>query len=279
MADLVASTSGPRVKLELDLDPDVPAAVADENQLEMAILNLAVNARDAMPDGGTLTIASRVETVSASHPMKLPAGEYVRLSVADTGAGMDQETVVRAIEPFFSTKGIGRGTGLGLSMVHGLANQLGGALDIKSRVGVGTKVELWLPASSKEAAAVEKPLLQALSDVTGTVLLVDDEELVRMSTAHMLSELGFRVVEASSAQEALRLVDEGTNFSLLVTDHLMPGMTGVELVRTLQERGNSVPALVISGYTEVGDVAPDLALLVKPFRQADLAHQIAQLSG
>jgi CheY-like chemotaxis protein len=191
---------------------------------------------------------------------------------------MDQETVVRAIEPFFSTKGIGRGTGLGLSMVHGLANQLGGALDIKSHLGVGTKVELWLPASSRKAATVEKQLLSALPHVTGTVLLVDDEELVRVSTADMLSELGFRVVEASSAQEALSLMDEATSFCLIVTDHLMPGMTGVELVRTLQERGYSVPALVISGYADVGDVAPDLALLVKPFRQADLAHEIAQLS-
>jgi signal transduction histidine kinase len=278
MADLVASTSGPRVKLELDLDPDVPAAIADQNQLEMAILNLAVNARDAMPDGGTITIASRMETVSANHPMNLSSGVYVRLSVADTGAGMDQETVVRAIEPFFSTKGIGRGTGLGLSMVHGLANQLGGALDIKSHLGVGSKVELWLPASSRKAATVEKQLLSALPHVTGTVLLVDDEELVRVSTADMLSELGFRVVEASSAQEALSLMDEATSFCLIVTDHLMPGMTGVELVRTLQERGYSVPALVISGYADVGDVAPDLALLVKPFRQADLAHEIAQLS-
>jgi signal transduction histidine kinase/CheY-like chemotaxis protein len=278
IADLVASTSGPRVKLELDLDPDVPAAVADQNQLEMAILNLAVNARDAMPEGGTLTIASRVETVSANHPMKLSPGIFVRLSVADTGAGMDQETVVRAIEPFFSTKGIGKGTGLGLSMVHGLANQLGGALDIKSYLGVGTKVELWLPASSEEAAALEKPLSHSLPEVVGTVLLVDDEELVRMSTADMLSELGFRVVEAGSAHEALRLLDDGNGFSLIVTDHLMPGMTGVELVRTLKERGISVPALVVSGYAEVEDIAPDLALLVKPFRQADLAHQIAQLA-
>jgi CheY-like chemotaxis protein len=164
-------------------------------------------------------------------------------------------------------------------MVHGPANQLGGALDIKSFLVVGTKVELWLPASSKEAAAVDKPTSYALPDVTGTVLLVDDEELVRMSTADMLSELGFRVVEAGSAQEALLLVDEGTNFSLIVTGHLMPGMTGVELIRNLRECGISVPALLVSGYAEVEDVAPDLALLVKPFRQGDLAHQIAQLAG
>jgi CheY-like chemotaxis protein len=211
--------------------------------------------------------------------MKLSPGVYIRLSVADTGAGMDQATVVRAIEPFFSTKGIGKGTGLGLSMVHGLANQLGGALDIKSYLGVGTKFELWLPASSEEAVAMEKPSSHALPDVVGTVLLVDDEELVRMSTADMLSELGFRVVGASSAQEALRRLDEVTDFSLIVTDHLMPGMTGLELVRTLKERGITVPALVVSGYAEVEDLAPDLALLVKPFRQADLAHQIALLAG
>jgi signal transduction histidine kinase len=145
MADLVASTSGPRVKVEVDVAPGTPAVTADPNQLEMAILNLAVNARDAMPDGGALIIAARPEAVAAGHRSSLAPGRYVRLSVSDTGMGMDAETARRAIEPFFSTKGIGKGTGLGLSMVHGLVAQLGGAMTIQSRPGAGTTVELRVP--------------------------------------------------------------------------------------------------------------------------------------
>jgi PAS domain S-box-containing protein len=278
MADLVASTSGPRVKLTVDVAPDLPPVHADANQLEMAILNLAVNARDAMPDGGALTIAAAGETLATDNSATLEAGRYVRLSIADTGKGMDEATLTRAIEPFFSTKGLGRGTGLGLSMVHGLAAQLGGALKIQSKPGIGTKVELWLPISPDATASPERGADKKASPAAGTVLLVDDEELIRISTADMLSELGYDVVEAASAEQAINLVDEGLHVDLLVTDHLMPGMTGTELARALRERRPAMQVLVVSGYAEVDDVAPDLPRLAKPFRRTDLAASVANLA-
>jgi signal transduction histidine kinase len=147
MAGLVSSTTGPQIRVVVEVADDLPRAKADPNQLEMALLNLAVNPRDAMPDGGTLRISAAAQTVRAGARPGLKAGRYICLSVADTGAGMDETTLARAIEPFFSTKGFGKGTGLGLSMVHGLASQLGGAMAIKSKLGLGTNVELWLPQS------------------------------------------------------------------------------------------------------------------------------------
>jgi CheY-like chemotaxis protein len=190
---------------------------------------------------------------------------------------MDEETVARAIEPFFSTKGIGKGTGLGLSMAHGLASQLGGALHISSRPGLGTKIDVWLPVSA-EASATQNLATVRLRGVkaSGVCLLVDDEELVRMSTADMLGDLGFSVREARSAEEALRLIDDGLEIDVLVTDHLMPGMTGVDLVRALRRRHPTAPALIISGFAETDSIAPDLLRLAKPFRQADLAATLAK---
>ncbi len=253
--------------------------VADPNQLEMAILNLAVNARDAMSDGGTLTIGAADESVGAEHRSSLPGGDYVRLTVADTGVGMDEAVRARAIEPFFSTKGIGKGTGLGLSMVHGLVAQLGGALTIQSKPAVGTCIELWLPIAGAPATEAERPSDVAALPSAGTALLVDDEELVRMSTADMLAELGYDVMEAGSAEEALKMVEGGLRFDLLVTDHLMPGMTGSDLAREVRERRPGVPVLLVSGYAEVDGISPDLPRLTKPFRRADLAASVAALAG
>lgn len=279
MGDLVASTLGPRVRVRIDAAADLPAAKADPNQLEMALLNLAVNARDAMPDGGTLTIRARAETADGATHLPLTPGLYVRLSVEDSGTGMDAATLARAIEPFFSTKGIGRGTGLGLSMVHGLAAQLAGALDISSQPGAGTNVELWLPTTVDSVATAARTDGGETCAAVGTVLLVDDEELVRMSTADMLAELGYAVVEVGSAEEALRLVDGGVQFDMLVTDHLMPGMTGTALARAVRERRPGTRVLVISGYAEADGIAPDLPRLTKPFRQADLATLVATLAA
>jgi signal transduction histidine kinase len=277
MADLVASTSGPTVRVEIDVATDLPPARADANQIEMAILNLSVNARDAMADGGRLIITAAVETVEGPHRANLPAGTYIHLSVADTGAGMDEATLGRAVEPFFSTKGIGKGTGLGLSMVHGLAAQLGGGLAIDSKPGLGTKVELWLPVSTEAVEPSSETDTLPTAPRTGTALLVDDEELVRVITADMLSELGYAVIEAGSGEDALRLFGEGSGFDLVVTDHLMSGMSGTELVRQLRIGRPDLSALIVSGYADVEGVAPDIARLVKPFRQADLAAAIAQL--
>jgi signal transduction histidine kinase len=279
MAELVESTSGPRVKVEVVVEPELPAALADANQVEMAILNLAVNARDAMPDGGRLSIGVSSHSVQRGHKSKLPAGSYVCLAVSDTGIGMDPSTLSRAIEPFFSTKGVGQGTGLGLSMVHGLASQLGGALTISSRPGIGTCVELWLPVADEEAASFEEIREAETAPGVGEVLLVDDEALVRASTAHMLSELGFTVTEVGSAEEAVGLLRDGFCPDLLVTDHLMPGKSGTELVKEAQAMCPDMRALIVSGYADEAGIANDVARLVKPFRHSDLAASVTAVMG
>ncbi len=279
MAELIASTLGPQIRVVAEVGDDLPNARADLNQLEMALLNLGVNARDAMPDGGSLRISAGVERIGAGHRSNLRPGDYVLLSVADTGIGMDEETLKRAIEPFFSTKGVGQGTGLGLSMVHGLMSQLGGALTIVSQPGIGTNVELWLPVSDE---AVEEPeaALAVAPVTTGqeTALVVDDEDLVRASTADMLIDLGYSVVEASSAEDALQMISGGLRPDVVVTDHLMPKMTGTELARTLLSERPDMPILIVSGYAEVGGIAPDLPRLTKPFRHSELAASLSALN-
>ncbi|WP_128565166.1 PAS domain S-box protein [Methylobacterium crusticola] len=280
MGDLVSSTTGPQIKVVVDTSEELPPAMADPNQLEMALLNLSVNARDAMPEGGTLRITAQAETVGPGHHSGLRPGTYIRLSVADTGTGMDEATRARAVEPFFSTKGIGKGTGLGLSMVHGLASQLSGALTIQSRQGLGTNVELWLPRSNANQDATEAAAEPARPPLPrGTALLVDDEELVRMSTADMLTDLGYAVVEAVSGEEALRLVHAGERFELLVTDHLMPGITGTDLARAVRSLRPEAQVLLVSGYAESDGVAADLPRLTKPFRKDELASILAQLTN
>ena len=278
MAGLIGSTLGPIIDVRVELAADLPPAKADPNQLEMALLNLAVNARDAMPDGGELTIAARRESVRTQQSLQLKPGHYVRLSVLDTGMGMDEATLSRAVEPFFSTKGIGRGTGLGLSMVHGLAAQLGGGLTIESAPGEGTTINLWLPISLAVADGDEQTVeAPPVPEVLGTALLVDDEELVRMSTADMLTDFGYEVREAGSAEEALQLVRAGLKPDLLVTDHLMPGMTGAQLARELRTGRPDLPVLIVSGYAEAEGVDVELPRLTKPFRNAELAASLSAL--
>jgi PAS domain S-box-containing protein len=278
MGDLVSSTTGPQIKVVVEAPDDLPAARADPNQLEMAILNLAVNARDAMPDGGTLRISAARGAARGGERPGLKAGDYIRLSVADTGAGMDEATMARAIEPFFSTKGIGKGTGLGLSMVHGLASQLGGALVIRSALGLGTNIELWLPVSDVSPDTVDPSPNSTAVSRAESVLLVDDEELVRISTADMLVDLGYEVREASSGEEALRIIDKGAHFDLLVTDHLMPGMTGTDLAAAIRSMRPGISVLLVSGYAENEGIAADLPRLTKPFRKDELATSLMQLS-
>lgn len=279
MADLLKSTTGPQIRVVVDVAPDLAPAHADPNQLEMALLNLGVNARDAMPDGGVLRISARPERLRRKRG-ELKAGDYVRLSVADTGTGMDEATLARAVEPFFSTKGIGKGTGLGLSMAHGLAAQLGGELTVRSRRGLGTNVELWLPVSEglPEERSSEPPQVRDEGD-RRLVLLVDDEDVVRASTAAMLSEMGYSVLEAESGEAALALVREGVRPDLLVTDHLMPGISGADLVRYIRADLTDLPTLIVSGYAEAEGLAPDLLRLTKPFRSDELAASLAELPG
>jgi len=276
MGELITSTTGPQIKVAVETT-DMAYAMADANQLEMAILNLAVNARDAMPDGGTLRISAGREAIRPGHPSGLRTGHYIRLSVADTGTGMDETTLARAAEPFFSTKGVGKGTGLGLSMVHGLASQLGGAITIQSRVGLGTNVELWLPQGIAPSEPVKAAHLPTTIAVKGTALLVDDEDLVRASTADMLSELGYAVVEAASGEDAMSLVRSGQSFDLLVTDHLMPGMSGTDLALTIRSLRPGTPVLLVSGYAENDGVSADIPRLTKPFRRDELEASVSRV--
>ena len=281
MADLIESTCGPQIRLETAIERDLPLAVGDPNQLEMALLNLAVNARDAMGGKGVLTISAMAACPEPRAKPELKAGRYIRLVVADTGIGMDKATMARAVEPFFSTKGVGRGTGLGLSMAHGLAAQLGGILTIDSIPGEGTTIALWLPESSQRPApASTSPgtfVERAGVGERGTALLVDDEEIVRLAASEMLNDLGYKVIEATSGEEALALLDGGSRIDVVVSDHLMPGMTGSELARALRDRWPDLPVLIVSGYAEAEGVAPDLARLTKPFRTETLAASLSKL--
>ncbi|MCW3796513.1 PAS domain S-box protein [Sphingomonas sp. BN140010] len=275
MIDLVASTSGPRVRVSTDVQDGLPAALAERNQLEMALLNLCVNARDAMPEGGELSIAARRVAFTTGPSGELEPGKYVSIAVSDTGLGMTPEVAAKAIEPFFSTKGIGRGTGLGLSMVHGLASQLGGRMVIKSKLGLGTTIELILPVAEGVQTLPETVLDATIrpEKAKGTVLLVDDEESVRISTAEMLLEMGYTVRQAASGAEALRVL-ESWRAQFLLTDHLMPGMTGTELAEQVKRSHPTTRVLVISGYADIDGLPTKFPRLTKPFRKHELASAL-----
>ncbi|PSJ38938.1 PAS domain-containing protein [Allosphingosinicella deserti] len=277
LRSLLESTIGPQIALRIEAEHDVPAALADPNQLELALLNLAVNARDAMPDGGQFEVRISHETFTAESG---GAAGNVVISVTDTGAGMPQSILERAIEPFFSTKGSGRGTGLGLSMVHGLVAQLGGTMDIDSEVGRGTVIRLSLPVAPLRAAEPADPGTNERgvdpdAAPEGLALLVDDEALVRSNIAAMLADLGYAVIEAASADEARQILDHRSGVDILITDHLMPITTGTELARSVADIFPDMPILIVSGYSDVADIAPDLPRLAKPFRQSELARAVA----
>ncbi|WP_375597078.1 PAS domain-containing protein [Devosia sp. Naph2] len=280
MRELLERTLGPQIEFRLETKDAGCAALVDPNQLELAILNLAVNARDAMPDGGALTISVDTVTVAPKTPHDtLENGDYVRVSVIDTGTGMDAETLSHAIEPFFTTKEVGQGTGLGLSMVHGLAAQSGGALSVRSVQGQGTTAEIWLPSSPCQSKP--EPVQNAdvpLPEKTKKVLLVDDEALIRMSVADNLVELGYEVIEAGSAAAALEHVRSGVVPDLLVTDHMMPRMTGAQLASELRGIMPDLPILMITGYADLKpEQARGLVVLAKPFRMAELGMRVAEL--
>jgi len=279
MRDLISSSVGPTIDLHLRHDPDLPSAVIDPNQLELAILNLCVNARDAMPDGGPLTILAEELAIGPGSSPKLKPGLYVRVSVIDAGSGMDSETLARAVEPFYSTKEVGRGTGLGLSMVHGLAAQLGGALELTSAPVEGTRVDLYLPVVEDIAPAERGPPSDAVPAIGRQlrVLLIDDEELVRTATAEMIRDLGHSVVEASGAADALAQLDRGLGIDVVVTDYKMPGIDGGEVARRIAQTHPDTPVLLITGYAGPADDMIDLPRLAKPFGQAEIAAALASL--
>lgn len=264
MQDLLQRSLGPQSQIETRF-PLVPArALVDANQLELALLNLVVNARDAMPSGGSILISLRF----APLPEASGADRFICLSVSDTGEGMDSATLERVTEPFFTTKGVGKGTGLGLSMVHGFAQQSGGRLVLISEKGAGTTAEIWLPVAAD--APLESGIDEDIDDAPQPsaslrLLVVDDDALVRMNTAMMLEDMAHSVVEAASGQEALRLL-EGQSFDLLITDQAMPGMTGVQLAEEVAVRLPDLPILIATGYAEL---PPHVKLprISKPFDQ------------
>jgi signal transduction histidine kinase/ActR/RegA family two-component response regulator len=275
MRDLVTSSIGPTIELRLRYARELPQALADPNQLELAILNLCVNARDAMPEGGVLTIGAETALIGPGSEPKLPPGQYLRLSIIDTGTGMDAATVARAVEPFFSTKEMGRGTGLGLSMVHGLTAQLGGAFVLGSVPGQGTRADLYLPVTHDRAdadpAVAHGPLSAGLPR---TILVVDDEELVRKGTAEMLRSLGHQVFEAAGGAEALGTLSAMPTIDMVVTDYKMPRMDGADLARRIRVERPDMPVLLISGYTGAADPIAGLTRLNKPFGLNELAHAL-----
>ncbi|HEX4182835.1 MAG TPA: response regulator [Caulobacteraceae bacterium] len=282
MDELLKGSLGPIIAVTKHLPDGLGAVLADANQLELALLNLALNAKDAMPDGGDLVISAAEEKVGADNPLGLQAAAYIRLGVTDTGCGMDADTLARAAEPFFTTKGVGKGTGLGLSMVHGLAAQLGGALRIQSTPGHGSRMDLFLPkARAAPKVAMNAPIAIAASPgalCRATVLLVDDDALVSAGTAAMLEDLGHEVIEVDTAREALKQLEANHRIDFLITDHAMPGMTGAELANQVRERYPELPIVLATGYAELPARLCSVSYprLSKPFLQRDLARIIAR---
>jgi PAS domain S-box-containing protein len=281
MTELLQRSLGPLIEVRTHFPLGLPCAFVDPNQLELAILNLAVNARDAMPGGGRIEIAAAEVEADLFNPQGLAPGRYVRLCVTDEGAGMDASTLAKAAEPFFTTKGVGKGTGLGLSMVLGFAAQSGGRLELNSALGEGTTAELLLPTAAVATPPAEPRPLRSVADAPArTVLVVDDDPLVLANTMAMLEDLGHGVQGASNGAEAISLIDHGVPFDVVVSDQLMPGLTGVELAQALRTRWPGLPVLIVSGYAELEpELAQGLTLLRKPFGQAALAEAVEAVAS
>lgn len=281
MVEMLSRSLGPTIEITTNFEDDVPATRVDPNQLELALLNLALNARDAMPRGGMLTISARRARAGVNEIPGLAVGEYVCIAEHDTGIGMDETTVKRATEPFFTTKGAGRGTGLGLSMVDGLVAQSGGAMRISSKLDIGTTVELWLPVSEPESAAEARPAGLPRIDTLRAcrVLVVDDDPIVAAGTAAMLEDLGHSVIEAGSAEIALQVLSSQSGIDFVITDNAMPGMTGAELAERIHLNWPRLPVVLTSGYPELPGDELGLPRLSKPYRQEELAQLLASIIG
>jgi signal transduction histidine kinase/ActR/RegA family two-component response regulator len=292
LREVLAATLGGRIRVEAVVAPGLPLVLADRSQFETVLLNLATNARDAMPDGGTLTLRAAAGRIGPESGIEgLAPGEYVRLSVEDTGEGMDRATLAHALEPFFTTKPLGQGTGLGLAMANSFAQGSGGALAIESEPGRGTRISLWLPVTQADVPVERVEMAGRRGDAAGRplgrrprLLLVDDEPLVRRMLAGELADAGYEVVDAADGALALSLLSRGESFELLITDLAMPGIDGVSLIREAQERHPGLPAILVTGYA--GDAATlavgtvvggPFALMRKPVSGARLLDQIAAL--
>jgi signal transduction histidine kinase len=281
MEELLKRALGLGVELKCNFPPTLPPVLVDANQLELALLNLALNAHDAMPTGGRLLLTASDEGRSIDGAIaQLPPGDYVRIMVIDSGVGMDEVTLSKAAEPFFTTKGVGKGTGLGLSMVHGLAAQSGGLLRIDSRPNQGTTIELWLPRSTAAAVKYPSSNVERQSPTAAAklcnVLVVDDDTLVLEGTAALIEDLGHSPIEAHSGAEALATLAAGVSVDIVVTDHGMPIMNGLQLAQSIKEKYPEIPIILATGYAELPADPSKLGLfkLTKPCSQDDIAKAI-----
>jgi CheY-like chemotaxis protein len=278
MTDLLERSLGQSISIETRFPLGLKPIRADANQLEMALLNLAVNARDAMPDGGEIILAAQGAVIPEDDASGLKAGDYVRLTVSDTGKGMDADTLNHATEPFFTTKGPGKGTGLGLPMVHGLAEQSGGRFNLRSRVGEGTTAELWFPVDHEAVSAAKHPRPPAAGaegqQPSLVVLAVDDDDLVLMNTVATLEDLGHRAIGASSGAAALEILRQDNAIDVVITDQVMPQMTGLQLAKAIRAEWPKLPVILATGFAETPASAHGYARLSKPFTQAELAEQL-----
>jgi signal transduction histidine kinase len=282
LRDMLSRTLGPLVQLVFDLDEERVPVLSDRTQLEMAVINLAINARDAMPEGGTLTIATVPRQIEGDPELK--AGDYVELRVTDTGIGMAPEVAARAFDPFFTTKGVGRGTGLGLSQVYGIARQAGGTARIESAPDEGTTVRLFLRRTDAAALAEEASQDGAAGAgaASASILVVDDDPDVRRLLVECLEALGYKVTEAEDGAAALAALDR-VSPDLLLVDFAMPGMNGAEVATAARERHPGLPVLFASGYSDTAAIeavaGPEAAVLRKPFRFDALRDAVAAALG
>ena len=285
--ELLAPTLGGLVQLEWRHDESLWSAYADETQLELALMNLIINARDAMPDGGIIGVASRNERAGPDNELNLATGDYVVLSVEDSGGGIPPEIIGQVMEPFFTTKDIGKGTGLGLSMVYGFAEQSGGTMRIHSRVGEGTKVEVWLPRGPDLAAADDAPeileLARAESGGPLRILLADDHVGVRATTAALLQDLGHHVVEAPDGPGLISLLESApSEFDLIISDYAMPLVSGTDVIHSARGLCPEMPCILITGYADthtIGRKPDDVQILAKPFNPKQLCDAIDRATG
>jgi signal transduction histidine kinase/CheY-like chemotaxis protein len=293
MSSLLQQSVGMGVTVDVSIAPDAKVVLCDANQLELALLNLAVNARDAMPNGGRFTISTRRLIAQSAMDIDLrdlPRSDYVEIRIADTGVGMTEDVLERAIEPFFTTKPVGMGTGLGLSQVYGVSHECGGTMLIESAPGQGTTVRLLLPpaviahpVAHVEAGVHSEPTVRrAAGDHETFVLVVDDDRQVRRFITESLRSLGYRILEADSGTAALSLLDTGQHVDLMVADFAMPGMTGADLACKARERRPDLRVLMVSGYADTAAIDAALGetrLLRKPFDLAELGTAVAEVLG
>jgi signal transduction histidine kinase len=283
ISDMLRRSLGAAIQIVCDFSPELPRIRVDPNQLELALLNLTVNARDAMPTGGTVAITGRLVQINGNGAGAPPAGEYVCVGVKDTGCGMDDETLRRATEPFFTTKGQGHGTGLGLSMVEGLVAQSGGGMRISSRPSFGTNVELLLPiadAAAREVCAKPVPApVERRSTRPLQVLIVDDDPNVAAGTVAMIEDLGHVAVAASSAAAALDILRRRPDIDFVIADYVLGETTGTELADKIRVLRPGLPVIIATGYANADDAILKFPRLDKPYRRHELAAVLAELGG